>query len=98
MLIVGAKGFAKEVLEVCRQLDLLDQLCFFDNISKDISDQLFNEFVVIKSFEKAQIYFENVDRRFTIGIGSPLLRKKMTDSFVNLGGYLTSTISLKADI
>lgn len=41
MLIVGAKGFAKEVLEVVYQLNQLDNLVFYDDVNTDAPDKLF---------------------------------------------------------
>lgn len=44
MLIVGAKGFAKEVLEILHQLDRLDDdVVFFDNITPDIPNFFVSE-------------------------------------------------------
>lgn len=98
MLIVGAKGFAKEVLEVCHQLNKLDNLCFFDNVSNDSVDILFSSFPILKSFDEAKNYFKNVDCQFTIGIGNPNLRQKLATQFFQLGGEFSSVISKKADI
>lgn len=98
MLIIGAKGFAKEVLEVCHQLNHLENLCFFDNVSIDIENQLFDTFPILKSFDEAKDYFKNVDSQFTMGIGSPNLRQRLSSQFVQLGGKFSSVISPKADI
>lgn len=98
MLIIGAKGFAKEVLEVCHQLNHLENLCFFDNVSIDIENQLFDTFPILKSFDEAKDYFKNVDTQFTMGIGNPNLRQKLAVQFLQLGGELSSIISKKADI
>ena len=49
MLIVGAKGFAKEVLEVCHQNNELENLVFYDDVNQDIGEQLFNKFPILKS-------------------------------------------------
>jgi len=76
MLIVGAKGFAKEVLEVVRQLDELADLVFYDDINDDVHGALFGKFPILKSTEEVKVYFKTVDNRFTIGIGNPSLRKK----------------------
>lgn len=98
MLIVGAKGFAKEVLEVCRQNDQLDDLVFYDDVSLDAADKLYDTFPILKSTEEAQNYFKTINTFFTIGIGKPLLREKLAKKFIQLGGKLISTISIKADI
>lgn len=98
MLIVGAKGFAKEVLEVLRQLNQLDDLVFYDDVNDDVPDKLFGQFPVLRTTHEASVYFKNVDNRFTIGIGNPVLRKKLYDIFTDLGGECTSTISPLATI
>lgn len=98
MLIVGARGFAKEVLEVCYQLQQLENLAFFDDVNADAPDRLYNQFPVFKSIEEVALYFKTVDNAFTIGIGNPILRKKLVDKFEALGGIYTSTISPLAHI
>jgi sugar O-acyltransferase (sialic acid O-acetyltransferase NeuD family) len=98
MLVVGAKGFAKEVLEVLYQLDDLHELVFYDDVNSDLPDLLYNRFPILKSLDQAKDYFQSVDKRFTIGIGNPVLRKKLLDTFSSLGGEITSTLSSKATI
>lgn len=93
MLIVGAKGFAKEVLEVCSQNNELTNIVFYDDINTDIGDLLYNKFPILKNLDQAKYYLENIDNRFTIGIGNPVLRKKIYEKFSNIGGKYTSTIS-----
>lgn len=98
MLIVGAKGFAKEVLEVLHQLNQLDNIAFYDDVNSDIPEKLYNQFSVLKTLEAAQNYFKNSDNRFTIGIGNPVLRKKLYDKFSTIGGKYCSTISPQATV
>ncbi|EJL67638.1 acetyltransferase [Chryseobacterium populi] len=98
MLIIGAKGFAKEVLEICHQNNDLTHLAFYDDINDDIKGFLYHTFPIMKTIEEAQHYFATVDEKFTIGIGNPDLRKKLAHKFSDIGGILTSTISPKADI
>jgi hypothetical protein len=98
MLIVGAKGFAKEVLEVVHQLNQLENLVFFDDVNDDIKDSLYENFPILKTTEEVLDYFKKTDNRFTIGIGNPILRKKIYDKFISLRGAFTSIISPLANI
>jgi sugar O-acyltransferase (sialic acid O-acetyltransferase NeuD family) len=98
MLIIGAKGFAKEVLEVIHQNNQTENLVFYDDVNDDVSDELYGRFKVLKNTEEALMYFKTVDNRFTIGVGNPVLRKKLSDKFINIGGVLTSSISPYARI
>lgn len=93
MLIIGAKGFAKEVLEVMHQLRQLDRLAFYDDVNDDVPEKIFGQFPVLRTFQEAVVYFKTIDNQFTIGIGNPVLRKKLCDKFTLLGGVFTSTIS-----
>lgn len=98
MLIVGAKGFAKEVLQVLHEENKQENVIFFDDVSNDIGEFIFDKFPIIRSLEKAKKYFEEIDSNFTLGIGSPLLRKTLYHKFVSIGGKFTSTISPNANI
>ena len=98
MIIIGAKGFAKEVLEVLHQLNKIENLAFFDDVNNDIGDFLYNQFPILKSEKEVKNYFEKFGNEFTIGIGNPVLRYKLYKKFVNLGGVFYSTISPKAEI
>lgn len=98
MLIIGAKGFAKEVLEVCHQNNDLDNLVFYDDVNDDMNGLLYGKFPILKSLEDARDYFEKIDTRFTIGIGNPMLRKELFEKFLKIGGVFTSTLSKNAEI
>ncbi|HEX8017639.1 MAG TPA: acetyltransferase [Flavobacterium sp.] len=98
MLIIGAKGFAKEVLETFYHKNDLENVVFYDDITLNAPDFLFEKFKIFHSKEEAQEYFQTTDSSFTIGIGKPILRKQIKDTFEALGGSLSSTISPLAQI
>jgi sugar O-acyltransferase (sialic acid O-acetyltransferase NeuD family) len=99
MVIVGAKGFAKEVLEIFSQRNELQNLFFFDNVSTDLPSQLYNRFPVLRTIEEVQEAFHKTkDYRFTLGLGNPSFRYKLNKMFAAAGGELTSTISINTDI
>jgi sugar O-acyltransferase (sialic acid O-acetyltransferase NeuD family) len=96
MLIIGAGGYAKEILEVCYQNSEFDNLTFYDDINFQKDKKLFYKFNVITNLEEASKYFELIDNEFTLGIGNPLSRKKLFNKFIKIGGIFTSIISKKA--
>jgi len=98
MLIIGAKGFAKEILEIVHQLNQLDNLVFYDDVNENANGMILNRFPILKTIEDASVYFKTIDNQFTIGIGNPILRKKLYDKFNLLGGIFTSTISSESYI
>jgi sugar O-acyltransferase (sialic acid O-acetyltransferase NeuD family) len=99
MVIAGAKGLAKEVLEIFAQKNALENLFFFDNISNDLPENLFDRFPVITNIESLkQVFSKTGDYRFTLGLGNPVLRKSLTDLLASAGGVLSSAISSGADV
>jgi len=97
MLIIGAKGFAKEVLEILHQSNNVDNLYFYDDVNEDIPAKLFGIFPVLRNEASATELFLT-DKRFTIGLGNSTLRKKLYEKFIAMGGEFISTISPFANI
>lgn len=98
MLIIGAKGFAKEILEIFHQKGETNSLCFYDDININIPEKLYGLFPVLKNLEEAKMHFNNIGPKFTLGIGNPNLRFHLDQKFSEHGGALTSTISTNAEI
>jgi sugar O-acyltransferase (sialic acid O-acetyltransferase NeuD family) len=99
MIVVGAKGFAKEILEILAQRAELDNLFFFDNVSEDNPDLLYNRFPVLRNMDQVRKTFEHTgDSRYTLGLGNPIFRYSLNSLFAGVGGTLISTISPKVDI
>jgi sugar O-acyltransferase (sialic acid O-acetyltransferase NeuD family) len=98
MLIIGAKGFAKEVLEICLEKEEDKSIAFYDDVNEDEQGLKYDKFRIIKTLEDAKKYFDIEDGRFTLGLGVPKLRFKLHQKFSKIGGTLTSTISQKAII
>jgi sugar O-acyltransferase (sialic acid O-acetyltransferase NeuD family) len=98
MLIIGAKGFAKEVLQVFYQLKNINKIAFYDDVTTDIGELLFDNFPILKNENEVLAFFEKNGNEFTIGIGNPYLRYKLCQKFELLGGKYTSCISPQAII
>ncbi len=97
MIIIGAKGFAKEILEILHQKGETENLCFYDDVNFELPEKLFGKFQILRNEEEAKKYFTEIDNKFVIGIGNPHLRKEMYEKFTDLGGKPHSLFSLKAD-
>ena len=99
MVIIGAKGFAKEVLEIFSQRHELTNLFFFDNVSQDVPDKLYGQFPVLRTVDEVKKIFQSTgDNRFTLGLGNPVYRFRLNRMFTDAGGELVSTISPNTDI
>ncbi|HEY8558973.1 MAG TPA: acetyltransferase [Pyrinomonadaceae bacterium] len=93
MLIAGAKGFAKELLEIILQINEREDLIFYDDVSRDLPALLFDRYPVVMNEKAASSYFKESDARFALGIGDPALRRKFFEKFVALGGAPATIIS-----
>ena len=97
MLIAGAKRHAIEVLELFHHLDQLENLYFFDDLTISDGSLVFNKFPIIKNLVDVHNYF-STNPHFVLGLGNPLLRKKLAEKLISEGGKLTSIISDNANI
>jgi sugar O-acyltransferase (sialic acid O-acetyltransferase NeuD family) len=98
MLIAGAGGFAKELLEIFHQKNETKNLAFYDDVNENAPEFLFNQFHVLRNQLQAKDFFSKYDSLFTIGIGNPALRYDLCRKFIDIGGIFTSVISNKATI
>lgn len=103
MLIVGAKGFAKEVLEIVYRNNLSkigggNRVFLYDDITPNFPDMLYEIFEVLKTEDEVRALFKTENKHFTIGIGNPKLREKLYQKFKQLGGEFTQSISSNAEI
>ncbi|MEJ7556727.1 MAG: acetyltransferase [Pedobacter sp.] len=93
MLIVGASGFAKEVLEVFHQLNQLEVIAFYDDLTSNGPNTLFGNYQILKAEDEASRFFKQFGFEFTLGVGNPHLRFSLCQKFEKIGGILTSSIS-----
>jgi sugar O-acyltransferase (sialic acid O-acetyltransferase NeuD family) len=97
MIIIGAKGHAKEVLGVLLEQDFKDDLYFFDDVSPDAPEQLFGRFPIVRTQQGVRELLKK-DPRFVLGIGSPVHRSNLAAKFQAWGGEVASVISASASI
>lgn len=96
MLIVGAGGFASEMLELLLQLRSNDKILFFDDIDK-LKLELNNKYKVLKTPVEVKQHFKD-DSLFCLGIGGVHRRKKLYQKMILLGGNPKTIISPFAHI
>ena len=89
MLVTGAKGHAKEVLQILQELSMSDNLYFFDDVSENVPESLFGKYPVIRNIEMARRVLSQ-DKRFVLGTGNPRVRHMLAKKMREIGGELTS--------
>lgn len=98
MLIVGAGGFAKELIQVFHDLEETEGINFYDDTSKNSIQYIFEKYKILKTKKEVKVLFKNTSNKFVLGLGNPILRKTLSLLMNDLGGNLMSAISPKANI
>jgi sugar O-acyltransferase (sialic acid O-acetyltransferase NeuD family) len=91
MIIVGAKGLAKELLQILENAKTTTDLVFFDDVNVYDPNLLYNKYPVLRTEEEVINHFRK-DNRFVLGLGSPKLRFKLYNRFKAKGGELYNLI------
>jgi sugar O-acyltransferase (sialic acid O-acetyltransferase NeuD family) len=97
MLILGAKGHAKEILGVLNLNTHTKDILFFDDISSDLPELLFNKYKILRTIEEVNTLLKN-NKDFILGTGSCKVRALLYDKFILLGGNPFSAIASNASI
>lgn len=97
MLVVGAGGFAKELIEAIYDNGLEKDLVFLDTVSKSPSKK-FYDYTLLTTADEAKEYFRQTDSRFALGVGPVALREKLSLEMKTLGGEGATLLSAKAQI
>jgi sugar O-acyltransferase (sialic acid O-acetyltransferase NeuD family) len=92
MLIIGAGGFARQLIDTVETLRLSTDLVFYDDRSI-ASDKFMNRFPIISTIDAAKVYLNNKDDRFVLGLSGPATRKSFFEKFRDLGGTPVSVLS-----
>ena len=98
MLIIGAKGFAKELLHVIHKINEEASLCFYDDVTKSEEAFFLNKFKILRNTDAAKEYFQYQDEHFCIGVGNPIYRKKLHEQMIALGGIPKTLIASTANV
>lgn len=90
MLVVGAGGFAKQLIQSLELDNQASDCIFFDNLST--KQEFLNQFRVISSDKEVQDKFKS-NHGYLLGIGDPKLRLRFSEKMDKLGGKLSSHVS-----
>lgn len=96
MLVLGAGGFAIQVLFAMQRMDATLNPAFFCDPEHPADAHFDQQFSLLRSIESARLYLETVDVRFCLGTGVRANRAEMCERFAQMGGTLTSVIDPSA--
>jgi len=95
MIILGAKGHAKDLLVVLNEKENDENLFFYDDYSEPKQRLLLKKYPILHQFSDINFKEKPI---FASAIGTPILRKQIVEKFINAGGIYTSVISKTAII
>ena len=98
MLIVGAGGFAKQILPIIERLGLINEVVFYDDYNNDTTSLIARNFRILRSEKELKEYFSLGDLRFINAVGGPLNRFTIHQKFCNFGAEPTTLIDLTSSI
>lgn len=98
MVILGASGFAKEILQTLEKTLSDEEIVFYDDISQLSSNYIFDKYLILRSKDELQNYFLAKSPQFILGLGNSKLRSKMAEMAKNLGGKLVNAIDPNTSI
>ena len=93
MIIIGAKGHAKEIFDMIN-IENQELFCFFDNVSTDLDDTLFS-YPILKNLEQAKANLKK-DADFILALGGVFNRQKVYNQFLEINGNPVSAIAQNA--
>lgn len=93
MLIVGAGGLAKEVLQVLLWARHTDDIAFLDEITADAPRTLYGRFAVLRSVDEVHSYWSRHGAAFVVAVGAPASREALTARFSSMGGCPETLVS-----
>lgn len=96
MIVIGAKGHAKDVLVVLNEtLKTQSNLIFFDDYTKPEEAFFLEKYPIIHHFNKIDF---SKQPEFASAIGDPKIRRTIVEKFIKLGAIYKSIISKHAII
>jgi sugar O-acyltransferase (sialic acid O-acetyltransferase NeuD family) len=98
MIIAGAGGFAREILEIVYSQYGQRDIVFFDDYTINPPALVYHKFPVITELGQAIDYFKQGNSQFVLGVGNPLIRHLLYQKFTEIGGVPFQAISKDAVI
>ena len=98
MIITGAGGFAKEVIDKLEIISKFSdkELFFYDDVNLS-SERLFG-FRILHDLNEAEHILDEISPDFCLGVGTPKNRYLLAKKFERIGGSLKSVISANSSV
>lgn len=99
MLILGAKGHAKEVFEVLKKNGVTNNIAFYDDVTPDAElDAYFCQFTILRSQAEMAQWFAQNTPEFILGVGGVKARHIVWQKAMDNGGQPANLIAFNAQV
>lgn len=102
MIVIGASGFAKEILAVFAQREEFEQisqnLFFFDDVNTQPSKLLYQKYPILTDKEALYDQISLGNNEVVLGLGNPKHRKMFYETLSERGAIFPKLISPKAHV
>jgi sugar O-acyltransferase (sialic acid O-acetyltransferase NeuD family) len=98
LVIIGAGGLSKEILQVLHENNEEEELYFFDNLNTKLPDLLYDKFPLIRSIATLKTHFKTRSPEFILAIGGTVRRRNLCRQIQSCGGVLQSLIARSASV
>lgn len=93
MVIIGAGGLAKQILDVVERLNIKETISFFDNVTVYADSPKLYDFTIIQDIEVLKQVTKNDENPLVLGIGKPSARKFLFNLFSDSGLRFRTVVS-----
>lgn len=98
MIVIGAGGFAKQLLPSLQRKGILGTCLFYDNLTEGKGSFIHQNFQTLRSEESLQAEITNGNKEFILAIGNPATRELMAEKIEALGAEHISFSDPKSSI
>jgi sugar O-acyltransferase (sialic acid O-acetyltransferase NeuD family) len=98
MIVIGAGGFAKQLLPSLQRKEMLKNCVFYDDVTLGHGGFIHQNFNVIRSESELSSIIKLEQNQFILAIGNPLTRRHLSQKIESMGGELISYIDPKCSI
>jgi sugar O-acyltransferase (sialic acid O-acetyltransferase NeuD family) len=99
MLILGAKGHAKEVFEVLKKNGFTDDIAFYDDVTPDTElDTYIKQFTLLRHQSEMVQWFTRTTPDFILGVGGIKARHIVWQKAIDNGGHPANVIAFNAQV
>jgi sugar O-acyltransferase (sialic acid O-acetyltransferase NeuD family) len=98
MIVVGAGGFAKQLIPSLQRMGLLSTCLFYDDVTEGLGGFVHQNFKTLRDEQALKEEINQGNKEFILAIGNPHLRESLALKIESFGGEHVSLCDRKSSI